>query len=64
MRRFYSALGLALLALSVLRPAAAQVAPGTVLDGVIAVVDDGVILRSDVEAVAAQFARGAAVTDA
>jgi len=41
---------------------AAQVAPGTVVDEIVAVVDDGVVLRSEVDAVAAQLAGGAAVT--
>lgn len=52
-------LPLAALALLV-APADAQ--PTGQLDGIVAVVGDNVILRSDVEALALQFARGSAVT--
>jgi peptidyl-prolyl cis-trans isomerase SurA len=54
-------LALAFAALAAL-PAAAQVTPGTVLDEIVAVVDDGIILRSEVDALASQMARGGAVT--
>ena len=44
-------------------PAArAQVAPGTVVDEIVAVVDDGAILRSEVDAVASQLAGNNPVT--
>lgn len=56
----YLLLPLAALAL-LAGPAAAQ--PTGQLDGIVAVVGDNVVLRSDVEALALQFARGGTVTD-
>jgi peptidyl-prolyl cis-trans isomerase SurA len=47
---------------ALLAPAAAQVTPGTVLDEIVAVVDDGIILRSEVDALASQMARGGPVS--
>ena len=59
MRRF-------LLALSVLAlagTARAQIAPGTVLDGIAAVVGDEIVLTSEVTALAQQVSQGEPVTD-
>ncbi len=55
---------LVLLGLALFGPAAALAQPAGQVDGIVAVVGSGVILRSDVEALALQLARGQAVTDA
>lgn len=44
-------------------PARAQVSPGTVLDGIAAVVGDQIVLRSEADAIAQQYAQGQPVTD-
>ncbi|MEM6326907.1 MAG: peptidylprolyl isomerase [Bacteroidota bacterium] len=44
-------------------PTRAQIAPGTVLDGIVAVVGDQIVLRSEVDALSEQAAQGQPVSD-
>ncbi|OZC03312.1 peptidylprolyl isomerase [Rubricoccus marinus] len=54
---------LALLAFAVAFPTRAQVAPGTVLDGIAAVVGDEIVLHSEATALAQQASQGQPVTN-